>query len=234
VSKAEIAQSFVVADLFIASLGEFGMAKIEPFEKYVEDYDEWFNKNYDWYDAELNAIRCFIPEAKLKGMEVGVGTGRFAQPLGINLAIEPSMQMLKKAKQRGIQGCLAVAEALPFSDKVFDFVLMVTTICFIDNVKQSFQEVYRVLKPEGFFLVGFVDKESKLGQHYLKKKKQSRFYQEATFFSVSEVQSYFEKTGFQTVQIKQTLIPDMPTKTIMNGYGKGSFVVIKAVKQVKG
>ncbi len=158
------------------------MAKIEPFEKYVEDYDEWFNKNYDWYDAELNAIRCFIPEAKLKGMEVGVGTGRFAQPLGINLAIEPSMQMLKKAKQRGIQGCLAVAEALPFSDKVFDFVLMVTTICFIDNVKQSFQEVYRVLKPEGFFLVGFVDKESKLGQHYLKKKKQSRFYQEATFF----------------------------------------------------
>ncbi len=33
--------------------------------------------------------------------------------------------------------CDGVAEKLPFEDHFFDFALMVTTICFLDNVKQA-------------------------------------------------------------------------------------------------
>ena len=33
------------------------MPKIEPFEKHSDAYDEWFNKNIDLYEAELDAIR---------------------------------------------------------------------------------------------------------------------------------------------------------------------------------
>ncbi len=206
------------------------MAIIEPFEKYTDEYDEWFKQHRDLFEAELSAIRRFIPDTRAKGMEVGVGSAQFAQPLAITMGVEPSAQMARRAKRRGVQVCLAVAEELPFLDRVFDFVLMVTTICFVDDVQQSFQEAYRVLKPGGFFVVGFVDKESRLGREYQGKKQQSRFYKDATFFSVPEVRSYFHKTGFKALQTRQTLISSMPTKVILDGYGKGSFVVIKGVK----
>lgn len=207
------------------------MAKIEPFEKFGDDYDEWFNRNRDLYVAELKAIQYFIPDTTIsEGLEVGVGTGRFAQPLGIKTGVDPSKYMAERARQRGIRTCLAIAEDLPFFDSVFDIVLMVTTICFVDDVMQSFKEAYRVLKPGGVFIVGFVDKESDLGRHYLEKKNRSRFYTQATFFTVPEVRCYVEQTGFQAIQFRQTLISAMPTKNI-DGYGKGAFVVIKAVKK---
>lgn len=38
----------------------------------------------------------------------------------------------------------------------FDYALMVTTICFVDDIETSFQEAWRVLRTEGVFAVGFV------------------------------------------------------------------------------
>ena len=58
------------------------MAKTEPFEKYTQEYDEWFIKNKNQYLSELNSIKNLIPKNK-KGIEIGVGSGRFASPLGI-------------------------------------------------------------------------------------------------------------------------------------------------------
>ena len=37
------------------------MPKIEAFEKYGNEYDEWFKKNSELYEAELEAIRQLIP-----------------------------------------------------------------------------------------------------------------------------------------------------------------------------
>ncbi|MDY6970043.1 MAG: hypothetical protein SVR08_15500 [Spirochaetota bacterium] len=37
------------------------MAKIEPFESFSEEYDEWFVKHREVYEVELNAIKNFIP-----------------------------------------------------------------------------------------------------------------------------------------------------------------------------
>jgi len=51
------------------------MPKIEPFEKYSDAYDEWFEENCDLYKDELEAIRQLIPSFGSEGMEVGVGSG---------------------------------------------------------------------------------------------------------------------------------------------------------------
>jgi len=53
---------------------------------------------------------------------------------------------------------------------------MVTTICFVDDVLQSFQEVHRILKTNGAFIIGFVDKESPVGNFYLNDKDRRLFY----------------------------------------------------------
>ncbi len=206
------------------------MPKIEPFEKHSDAYDEWFKKNIDLYEAELEAIRQLIPPPGAKGVEVGVGSGKFAAPLGIKIGVEPSEKMAIKARMQGINVYPGVAEELPFSDGRFDFVLMVTTICFVDDVIKSFREAFRVLNPSGCIIVGFVDKESELGRQYAGKREISKFYKDATFFSTQEVLKHLQEAGFVIEKIRQTLIAGELPKTILDGFGKGAFVLIKGVK----
>jgi SAM-dependent methyltransferase len=206
------------------------MPKTEPFDKYSDVYDEWFDKNRGVYNAEIEAIRQLIPSPEAKGVEVGVGSGNFAVPLGIKIGVEPSEKMAIKAEKRGISVYPGVAEDLPFPDCDFDFVLLVTTICFVDDIVRTFREAIRVLRPGGCVIVGFVDKESELGRQYLDKRNKSKFYKEATFFSTQEVLRYLKEAGFGTVKIKQTLIPGESQENVLDGYGKGSFIVIRSVK----
>ena len=208
------------------------MARIESFEKYSKEYDEWFMKNQNIYLSELNAIKSLVPSDKF-GVEIGVGTGRFALPLRIKVGVEPSRKMVEISRKRGIQVYEGVAEQLPFNDKTFDFVLMVTTICFVDDLVKSFKEAYRVLETDGFIIVGFVDKESELGKRYQLKRKKSKFYKDATFYSAKEVLDFLRKTNFENVVIRQTVLPSRTGRidSVEDSYGKGSFVIIKAIKQ---
>lgn len=76
------------------------MTKIEPFEKHAPEYEAWFGKNRFVYESELRAIKGQLPE-RGEGIEVGVGSGRFAAPLGIKLGVDPSRKMRKFARGRG-------------------------------------------------------------------------------------------------------------------------------------
>ena len=209
------------------------MARIGPFEKYPLRYEDWFERNKFVYESELRAIRELLPENG-EGVEIGVGSGRFAAPLGIKVGIEPSSRMRKIAQQRGLEIINAVAESLPFGNLQFDFVLMVTTICFIDNIRAGFREAYRVLKSAGSLIIGFIDKDSVIGKSYQQHKNESVFYKVATFYSVDEVVSQLKKASFKDFNFIQTIFHDLAeirdVEPIKKGYGEGSFVVIKAMK----
>lgn len=206
------------------------MTKTIPFDEQANDYDAWFEKHPDLYRAELEAVRSFIP-ASGNGVEIGVGTGRFAVPLGIPLGVEPAPRMAELARQRGIDVLEGVAEALPFAGDSFDFAVMVTVVCFLDDVALAFRETCRILKPDGILVIGFIDRESELGQQYSQKKEQSRFYRDATFYSVSEVEGWLAEAGFSSFAYCQTLLPGETTDlTIREGYGSGGFVVVQAHK----
>jgi len=209
------------------------MARTGPFERHYREYEIWFEENIFAYRSELSAVKTFIPAGK-KGIEIGIGSGRFAAPLGVETGIEPSARMSEIAKGCGLEVIAAVAEALPFSDGAFDFALMVTTICFLDDTEAALKEAYRILKPEGSLIIGFVDKNSLLGKLYQKHKKDSLFYNVATFYSVEDVVSQLEKAGFRNFNFVQTIFRDLreisDIEPVKAGYGEGSFVVVEARK----
>ena len=101
----------------------------------------------------------------------------------------------------------------------------------VDDVAKSLKEVFRVLKTGGFIIIGFVDRESKIGKQYSEKRESSRFYKDATFFSVPEVLMYLNKSGFMITEVLQTLLPGELPKTILEGFGKGAFVAVKGMKK---
>ncbi|MDY0212265.1 MAG: methyltransferase domain-containing protein [Desulfuromonadaceae bacterium] len=206
------------------------MPKTESFERYSAAYDEWFEKNHALYAAELEVVRQLLPMAEADGVEVGVGSGRFAAPLGIKTGVEPSEKMADLARKRGVRVYIGTAEDLPFPDNSFDFVLMVTTLCFVDDVAQSFREAFRVLRPDGCMVIGFVDKQSPLGKRYAQHREKSKFYRDASFYTAPEVLKYLGEAGFKATEIKQTLISEVEPQIILSGFGKGAFVVIKGVK----
>jgi len=210
------------------------MPLIEPFETYHSRYDRWFIQHSEAYLSELMAIKAMLPDDGY-GLEIGVGTGRFAAPLGIAVGLDPSPQMLRYASKRGISIRKGNAEALPFADSTFDYVLIVTTICFVDDERAMLAEAYRVLKPYGCLVIGFIDRESPLGQHYLAQKNENVFYRKARFFSADAVQILLEEAQFTPMEWVQTLSKPLDKITqiepIKSGRGEGAFIVVRAEKQ---
>jgi SAM-dependent methyltransferase len=209
------------------------MPRITPFEKHHERYDAWFSRHEAAYHSELLAVRALLPFEGF-GLEIGVGTGRFAAPLGVRVGIDPSGEMLAHAARRGISAVRGVAETLPFRDGIFDYVLAVTTICFVDDARAMMAEVRRVLKEQGKLVVGFIDRESAIGGACLAHQEESTFYREATFFSSPEVERLLEEAGFARRVWAQTLFRPLDgireIEPIRPGRGEGSFVTVQAAR----
>ncbi len=209
------------------------MPKIEAFEKHRDRYESWFERHGYAYLSELEAVRRLLLKGG-RGAEIGVGTGRFAAPLGIKLGVEPSKTMAEIARERGIEVIEGTAEDLPFPDESMDYLLMVTTICFVDDPEKALREAYRVLKPRGTLIIGFVDMESPIGKQYKEHKGESVFYRDARFFSAKELLELLKKVGFREFEIVQTLFHKLDEvkeiEPVKPGCGEGSFVVIKVVK----
>lgn len=207
------------------------MPKSDPFQLHHHYYDDWFVRHETAYHSELLAVRALLPWQGL-GLSIGVGTGRFAAPLGVQVGIDPAHASLTYAAQRGIVAVQAVAEALPFADAMFERVLCVTTICFVDDANAMLCEVRRVLKPGGSLVIGFIDRNSDLGQHYLAHQAETVFYRDATFFSAAEVEQLLLDTGFSDLVWVQTLTKSVTDthdiEPLRSGHGQGAFVVVKA------
>ncbi|RCV63579.1 Ubiquinone/menaquinone biosynthesis C-methylase UbiE [Methanophagales archaeon] len=207
------------------------MSENQIFEDGAEEYDEWFSEHWFAYKSEVRALGTFIPKNR-KGLEVGVGTGRFAVPLGIQIGVEPARAMADIARKRGITVYEAKAEELPFDNASFDFILMSTTICFLHNPMQALQESARVIKSGGNIIIGMIDSDSFLGKVYDLKKKNSKFYRYAHFYSVNPVLEWVRKLGYGHIRICQTIFknPEKITaiEPVKDGYGSGCFVVISA------
>ena len=201
------------------------------FDEYYREYDLWYERNKLAYLSELEAVKIALPEEG-RGLEVGVGTGRFASRLGIPYGIDPSFRMAKLAEDRGVRVIVARGEEMPFKDDEFDYALIAITLCFVRDPERVIRETRRVLRDGGRIIVAIIDRDSFLGRAYQVKK--SKFYEEARFFSVDEVVNLLGESGFDDFSLLQTIFR-FPheleeVERVEVGYGRGGFVVISARK----
>ena len=199
------------------------------FDLYYKEYENWFEKHQEIYTAEIETIKTILPKGK--GMEVGVGSGKFAKPLGIKFGIEPSKKMAEIARKRGIEVLEMTAEEMNFEEE-FDFILMVTTICFVQNPLKTIQNCYKALKKGGYLLVAFVDLNSLLGKKYEKNKHNSKFYSTAIFFTKQDIIDLMKKAKFENFKCVENLYGDSFNNLTfqINQCNGGVFKVIRATK----
>lgn len=122
-----------------------------------------------------------------------------------------------------------MAEKIPADDGSYQFALMVTVDCFLNDVSKAFSEVHRILVNDGVFIIAFLDKVTPLGQLYEKNKYMHKSYKNANFHSSEKIAELLKNTGFEILKKKQTIYSlENQYQESKDGFGEGVFAVIKA------
>jgi SAM-dependent methyltransferase len=175
----------------------------DVFDTHAREYDRWYDDHRAIYRQELQLIRKY-GRAAGADLELGVGTGRFAAPLGIRLGLDPSLPMLRMARARGVEAIRGIAETLPFRNQSMGSVLIMTSLCYFDDPLQALREVSRVLAPGGRVIIGFLGRGGKIAERYRNTREKGTFLAHATFYTPGEVISMLARAGFSDIVEERT------------------------------
>jgi ubiquinone/menaquinone biosynthesis C-methylase UbiE len=171
------------------------------FNKNASEYEDYyttdFGKKVD--KIEKKCIKKYLEKIqKGKSLEIGCGTGHWTEffvSQGFRITgIDIAQDMLNIAKSKNLEKTnFIVADVLdlPFENESFDNVFAITSLEFTENQQKAFDEIYRIMKKNGYFLIGGLLDSSELA----KNKNNSEIFCSADFFSVSSLKKYLNKFG---------------------------------------
>ena len=210
---------------------------MNPFDVLAREYDLWYERPFGGsaFELELRCLKELLGSFK-RGLEIGVGTGRFASALEVKFGMDPSYEMLRIAERRGIRCVQGVGESLPFKKEVFDLVLIVVSICFVKDSFRVLKESRRVLLKGGRLILGLVLSESPWAEFYRKKALEGHpIYRQARFYTFEEVRNMLGEAGFRIERVRSTLFEEpqdrepVKNKEVREGYfPEAGFTCIRA------
>ncbi|WP_339895520.1 class I SAM-dependent methyltransferase [uncultured Algibacter sp.] len=172
-------------------------------------------RSADPYIAE-RLLKNLNPKANGLYVDIGCGTGNYTntfQEKGFNfIGIDPSEKMLEKAKQKNkhIDWILGKAENITLKTKSIDGIIGSLTIHHWGDLEKSFDELYRVLKPNGHLVIFTSTPKQMKGywlNHYFPKMIEDSMLQMPSFDHVEKVMinSGFSKIKTELYNIKPNL-----------------------------
>lgn len=174
------------------------------FEEAADRLDDWYEEHPDLLEAEVRALRAVDPGGR--GLEVGAGTGVFADALDADVGLDPARAGLSRARGRGVEAIQGQGEALPFRDGVFRRVLVLASLCFLDDPPAALAEVHRVLAPDGALVVGEIPRDSAWGRRYQARAEAGEgLYAGIALRTVDEVEALLGEAGFAVEERAGTL-----------------------------
>ncbi|MDH7593483.1 MAG: class I SAM-dependent methyltransferase [Methanomicrobiales archaeon] len=177
----------------------------------AERFDRWFDEHPRIYQSILNALEGLIPQ-KERSIEIGAETGRFAIPLQMMAGIEPSPEMTKIAKGRGLEAIMGAGECLPLQDMRFGCVLFVFGSFFIEDVGRTISEAFRVLRPGGVLIFTVIEMDSPLGQELVNDAESRLFFESARFRGDVTLKKELRDAGFARIEVVQVVFEDYGEK----------------------
>lgn len=206
---------------------------VRPFEAHSEEYDRWFERHDPLYRAELCAVRELLAPvqstALLPGLEIGVGSGRFAAPLGIAHGVEPSTRMAALARSRGVNVVQGVAESLPYPGESFEYTLFCTSLCFVAHARLAIQEARRVTVAGGAIVIAYLNPETAPGRALLASREDDKYYAAANLRTTREIVTLLNDAGYTVDGSRQVVIPSNGgVPAVQHGTDKGLFCALRA------
>ena len=167
-------------------------------DQYDDYYDTELGRQVDHVENQL--VWYFLTRMALEKpfLEVGCGTGhwtKFFRQKGLELtAIDISEKMLAKARAKNPKNVrfeTMNVENMDFPSKTFENVVTIATLEFVDDTERALNEIFRVLKPGGFFLAGCLNELSDIGQ----RKEENDVFKDARFFTPEQLTNLFSRFG---------------------------------------
>ncbi len=191
---------------------KFSNQECDQFERYMRKYPLLYQQLAEQVKEVVESIDQPVI------IDLGVGPGLLSHelqriiPQGRIIGIDPSEEMIKIAKKNTDgEVRLGAAEKIPVKSNYADMVITRYTLTYWKNPNQGFQEVFRVLKPGGVFIIEALNKDFSrvrlllIKIHmFLKKSGYSvaQYHVDAykTAYTMKSVIDLFEKNGFSIVQ----------------------------------
>ncbi len=208
------------------------------FDRQAERYDAWYDtvRGAGLFAEELRALRPLADTLPRPWLEIGVGTGRFAAALHIEVGVDPALGALRLARHRRIAVVAARGEALPFRTGSFGAAFILLTLCFVEDQSAVLREAARVVRPGGGIVLGFVPAESRWGKHYqLLATRDDSFYRNARFLRQTQMLTLLDTAGLRSIRWRSALLwpPDSdPSATPIVREGavpRAGFIAVLAV-----
>lgn len=195
---------------------------IRAFNIVANSYDEWYKhpQGKQVFNAELKAVETMVPVRGI-GLELGAGTGIFAEHLSneerMVVCLDPSEEMLSKARLRDLISVLGVGGYLPFRVGVLVFTYMITVLEFLDDPVGVFEEVKRTTRHGAPLVILFINSESVWGDFYREiGSKGDPVFQHARLYTLKQVIELLGKSGY-TVYAQGGTLTTGPMRQAVGG-----------------
>ena len=181
---------------------------IAVFNSHAERYDAWFGsqRGRALFNSEVHCFRRLAEGLPRPWLEIGVGTGRFAEALAIDAGVDPAMATLRYASGRRVRVASALGQTLPFPDARFGGVFVIVTVCFAQDPLELLEEARRVVTRAGGVVLGIVPAPSPWGRFYAAEGGSGHlFYSRARFLSLPQLQRLAHAAGLRFERSVSTL-----------------------------